>query len=223
MVSYCAPPASRPAPRLTARSMLSLGTEFFLAFWIASKSVGLPPGSPPPVRAATSTFLISRANSLPRLASTTAFLCLVVAHFECPDISILRPCRLIHLARHLHEEAVYAKITGQLWVEGGREQTPLPNRDNPTVLPAAGDPAQHGDTGADPLHPGRPDEHRVERFRGLARGAEPVEFDRRLERVDLATEGVAPNRHLDAAEADLVRPAVEHLAGEHHHARARTV
>src|SRR5919202_5370666 len=67
--------------------MLSLGTEFFLAFWIASNSVGLPAGSPPPVRAATSTFLISRANSLPRLASMTAFLCLVVAHFEWPDIT----------------------------------------------------------------------------------------------------------------------------------------
>src|SRR5690242_17028427 len=67
--------------------MLSLGTEFFLAFWIASYRVGLPAGSPPPVRAATSTFLISRANSLPRLASTTAFLCLVVAHFEWPDIT----------------------------------------------------------------------------------------------------------------------------------------
>src|SRR5271165_1768338 len=84
MFSYCAPPASAPLPRRTARSMLSFGTELFLAFWIASYSVGLPAGSPPPVRAATSTFLISLANSLPRLASTTAFLCLVVAHLEWP-------------------------------------------------------------------------------------------------------------------------------------------
>src|SRR5690349_2269524 len=64
--------------------MLSLGTEFFLAFWIASNSVGLPSGSPPPVRAATSMFLISFAKSLPRLASSAAFLCFVVAHFEWP-------------------------------------------------------------------------------------------------------------------------------------------
>src|SRR5689334_5007521 len=64
--------------------MLSLGTELFLAFWMASKSVGLPSGSPPPVRAATSMFLISFANILPRRASMTAFLCLVVAHLECP-------------------------------------------------------------------------------------------------------------------------------------------
>src|SRR5512139_3266146 len=80
----------RPEPRLTALLMLSLGTELFLAFWMASYSVGLPAGSPPPVRAATSTFLISLANILPRLASITAFLCLVVAHFEWPDISYLR-------------------------------------------------------------------------------------------------------------------------------------
>src|SRR5580692_7016725 len=62
--------------------MLSLGTEVFLAFWMASYSVGLPAGSPPPVRAATSMFLISRANSLPRRASLTAFWCLVVAHLD---------------------------------------------------------------------------------------------------------------------------------------------
>src|SRR5262245_15074298 len=85
-VCQSAPPASRPAPRLTARSMLSLGTEDFFAFWIASYRVGLPAGSEPPVRAATSTYLISFASSLPRRASITAFLCLVVAHFEWPDI-----------------------------------------------------------------------------------------------------------------------------------------
>src|SRR3954463_970975 len=84
MFWYSTPPASRPAPRLTARSMLSLGTEVFFAFWMASNKVGLPAGSPPPVRAATSMFLISLAKSLPRLASMPAFLCLVVAHLEWP-------------------------------------------------------------------------------------------------------------------------------------------
>ena len=62
--------------------MLSFGTDDFFAFWTASNSVGLPARSPPPVRAATSMFLISFAKSLPRLASITAFLCLVVAHLE---------------------------------------------------------------------------------------------------------------------------------------------
>jgi hypothetical protein len=59
-----------------------LVTEDFLAFWMESNSVGLPAGSPPPVRAATSMFLIIFANSLPRLASIAAFLCFVVAHLE---------------------------------------------------------------------------------------------------------------------------------------------
>src|SRR3979490_94615 len=89
MVCQSAPPASSPAPRLRARSMLSLGTEFFLAFWMASYSVGLPAGSPPPTRAATSMFLISRAKFLPRRASITAFLCLVVAHLEWPLMQVL--------------------------------------------------------------------------------------------------------------------------------------
>src|SRR6201986_5152318 len=88
MVCQSAPPASSPAPRFRARSMLSLGTDVFLAFWMASYSVGLPAGSPPPVRAATSMFLISRANSLPRRASLTAFWCLVVAHLEWPLIGV---------------------------------------------------------------------------------------------------------------------------------------
>src|SRR3954466_8346321 len=71
--------------------MLSLGTDDFLAFWTASYSVGFPAGSPPPIRAATSMFLISFANILPRRASMTAFLCLVVAHLEWPDISAFLP------------------------------------------------------------------------------------------------------------------------------------
>src|ERR1700710_406004 len=64
--------------------MLSIGTEVFLAFWMASHSVGLPSGSPPPIRAATSMFLINLANALLRLASLAAFWCLVVAHLEWP-------------------------------------------------------------------------------------------------------------------------------------------
>src|SRR5438309_9062783 len=88
IVWYSAPPASAPEPRLTALSMLLFGTDDFFAFWMASYSVGLPAGSPPPVRAATSMFLINLANILPRLASTTAFLCFVVAHLEWPDIGL---------------------------------------------------------------------------------------------------------------------------------------
>src|ERR1700760_3573050 len=92
--------------------MLSLGTEVFFAFWMASYSVGLPPGSPPPVRAATSMFLISRANSLPRRASLTAFWCLVVAHLEWPLIGVLSGSPLVFVARR-----VYVDGWGELAVD----------------------------------------------------------------------------------------------------------
>src|SRR6056300_912429 len=79
----------RPPPRLTARSILSFGTLDFLAFWMASARVGLPERSGPPTFAATSMFLMSLAKDLARRASMTAFLCLVVAHLEWPDIRLL--------------------------------------------------------------------------------------------------------------------------------------
>src|SRR4029453_12869044 len=102
--------------------MLSFGTELFLAFWIASYSVGLPAGSPPPVRAATSIFLMSFAKSLPRLASTTAFLCLVVAHLEWPDIGLV----LLH---DVEEQTVYSGVAGEFGVERSRKQRTLPDGD----------------------------------------------------------------------------------------------
>src|SRR6478735_284812 len=105
MFCQSAPPASSPPPRLRARSMLSLGTDDFLAFWMASYNVGLPDGSPPPVRAATSMFLMSLANILPRLASTTAFLCFVVAHLEWPLMQV----------RPLSGETSTAQSTGTLF------------------------------------------------------------------------------------------------------------
>src|ERR1700759_2795250 len=64
--------------------MLSLGIDASLAFWIANPSDGLPSGSPPPSLAATGIARASLVNSLPRRASTIAFLCLIPAHLECP-------------------------------------------------------------------------------------------------------------------------------------------
>src|SRR3954451_13315863 len=81
--SASAPP---PAPFWIARSMLSLGIEASLAFWTARASAGLPSTSPPPSRAATVIARASLVKSLPLRASTTAFLCLIEAHLECPDI-----------------------------------------------------------------------------------------------------------------------------------------
>src|SRR6187200_1705481 len=111
--------------------MLSLGTEDFLAFWMASYSVGLPDGSPPPIRAATSMFLISLANILPRLASTTAFLCFVVAHLEWPDmrfpLSVGVRLRAVD-RRCLHqvdEHLVDPGVAAHLGVERRRQQRTL--------------------------------------------------------------------------------------------------
>src|SRR3954467_2472786 len=156
-----------PAPRLTARSMLSLGTELDFAFAIASASVGLPAGSPPPVRDATSTFLISFANSLPRRASTTAFLCLVVAHLLCPLIWAHSWTALFRgLAHHLDEQCVHTRIAGQLGVKRRREQGSLTNRDD-----SRADPRERLDVRPGLLDPRRADEHPVD---GPARNAGDV-------------------------------------------------
>src|SRR5947209_13119187 len=87
-----------PVPLAIARSMLSLGIEASRAFWTASASDGFPSGSPPPSRAATVIARASLVKCWPRRASTTAFLCLIECHFECPDtlVSLLGP----RCARH---------------------------------------------------------------------------------------------------------------------------
>src|SRR5919112_6080416 len=166
IVCQSAPPASAPEPRLTARSMLSVGTELLRAFWIASYSVGLPSGSPPPVRAATSIFLINFAKSLPRLASTTAFLCLVVAHFEWPLMTAYAPLDRLPasparfhpgLPDHLAEELMHPPVTGQLRMERSGQHAPLPNGHDPTGGAAGGRNVghlgQHLDGGAGLLDP----------------------------------------------------------------------
>src|SRR5215212_5561880 len=134
---------------------------------MASYSVGLPAGSPPPVRAATSMFLMSLANILPRLASTTAFLCLVVAHLEWPDMACL-PSSSAGARQvapdHLDEEPVHAGVPGDLGVERRREQVPLPDRDDPTFGRPRLDLGEHLDVGRDLLDPRCPDEDRAYRF-----------------------------------------------------------
>src|SRR5579875_3549069 len=88
-----------PVPLAIARSMLSLGIEASRAFWMARASAGLPSGSPPPSRAATVIARASLVNSCPRRASTTAFLCLIECHLECPDMCLQSSCRLADRTR----------------------------------------------------------------------------------------------------------------------------
>src|ERR1700753_4125 len=70
-----------------ARSVFSLGMFSFLPARIAVRSRGFELGSPPPMRAAIVISRITRVNTRPRFASVAAFLCLIVAHFECPDMA----------------------------------------------------------------------------------------------------------------------------------------
>src|ERR1700709_2274262 len=66
--------------------MLSLGMFSALAAATAARRRGCPSTSPPPALAATVISLIRRVKILPRLASSAPFLCLIVAHFEWPDM-----------------------------------------------------------------------------------------------------------------------------------------
>src|SRR3954470_9947939 len=163
--------------------MLSLGTELPLAFAIASASVWLPAGSPPPVRAATSMFLISLAKALPRRASTTAFLCLVVAHLEWPLMTGPSPLTVLDDA---HEQLVHTSVTRHLGVERRGQQRALAYGDDPTRGLAVLHAGEDLDGLPHLLDPRRPDEHTVDRS-----AAEAVEVDVTLEARHLPAEGVA--------------------------------
>src|SRR5216684_3680374 len=91
--SYCSP-SSCPVPRRIARSTFSPGMFAALAARIAVRRRGLEFGSPPPMRAAMLISRMIRVNTRPRFASVAPFLCLIVAHFECPDMT--HP-RLLHV------------------------------------------------------------------------------------------------------------------------------
>src|ERR1700689_1785059 len=70
-----------------ARLVLSCGIFSLLAARMAPRKRGLVSGSPPPFLAAMLISLMRRVKILPRLASSAPFLCLIVAHFEWPDMA----------------------------------------------------------------------------------------------------------------------------------------
>src|SRR6266478_1183400 len=70
--------------------MFSFGMFSFFAAKIAVRRRGLELGSPPPMRAAMVISRMMRVKARPRFASVAAFLCLIVAHFECPDMILPR-------------------------------------------------------------------------------------------------------------------------------------
>src|SRR5213080_3658239 len=96
MTSSYATPGSSPVPRWMARLMLSAGMFSALAAAMAPRRRGFVSGSPPPFLAAMEISLIRRVKILPRLASSAPFLCLIVAHFEWPDMGTPRiQCTLV--------------------------------------------------------------------------------------------------------------------------------
>src|SRR5215213_722331 len=80
-------PSSSPVPFLMARSMFSPGMLTALAASIAVRRRGLPPGSPPPLLAATVISRITLVHEEARLASVMAFLRLICFHLLWPAMS----------------------------------------------------------------------------------------------------------------------------------------
>src|SRR5688572_30797736 len=79
-------PSSSPVPFLTARSILTLGMFASFAVSIASRSRGLPSGSPPPALAATVISRINLVHAEARRLSVTAFFRLICFHLLWPAI-----------------------------------------------------------------------------------------------------------------------------------------
>src|SRR5262245_57849289 len=197
--------------------MFSFGTELFFAFCTASYRVGLPAGSAPPCRAATSTFLISFAKSLPRRASTTAFLCLVVAHLEWPDNAISSALlgALLVGAGQPHEKPMQPVVAADLRMERRREDRTLAYGDDPTRVGTGLDPGENLDPVADLLDPGGANQHRVERR------VERREVEIGLERVDLTAERVAAHRDVEPTERLLPHDPALDPVGEQDHPGTR--
>src|SRR2546423_8633835 len=105
--------------------MLSFGIEYERAFSIAFWSARLAAGSPPPSFAATMIARVSFEKSLPRFASAAPFLCLIVDHLLCPATRLLPYL--------IQEQLVNARVVGQLRMEGGHEDPPLPVGHRATV------------------------------------------------------------------------------------------
>src|SRR5690242_21938190 len=98
--------------------MLSRGIEYDFAFSIAFCNARLFMGSPPPFFAATMIAFDSFEKSCPRFASAAPFLCLIDDHLLCPDKAFL-PYRF-------QEQFVQPRVVGQLRMERGDEEAPLP-------------------------------------------------------------------------------------------------
>src|SRR5580658_1997841 len=80
---------SPPAPRLMARSILSLGMLAARHLSNTMRKRGFTPGSPPASLAAMKISLLNLAKILARLASTAPLKCFTLAHLLCPAIILV--------------------------------------------------------------------------------------------------------------------------------------
>src|SRR3954470_17333697 len=131
--------------------MLSFGIEAAFAFSTAFWSARLPAGSGPPSFAATMIARVSFEKSLPRFASAAPFLCLIDDHLLCPDTALLPD--------DVQEPFVYARVLGQLGVEGRDEDPALARQHRMAV-----DLREHLDVGPRLLEPRRADEDGAQRL-----------------------------------------------------------
>src|SRR4029453_16751280 len=152
---------------------------------MAVARVALPSGSGPPSRAATMIALVSFEKSLPRLASTAPFLCLMLDHLLCPDMLLL--------PHQVEEALVHARVVRQLGMEGRAQDAPLPYEDR-----LAAEPSEHLDGVPGCPHPGRADEDAPDRV------CLSLELDGGLEARHLAAEGVAHDLDVQQAEVRTV-------------------
>src|SRR5688572_20952835 len=154
-------------------------------------------------------FLVSLANILPRLASIAAFLCLVVAHLEWPDIPPPFDSAVpdLRLGDEVQEVLMDAEVVAHLGVEGRRHDRTLLDRHDPIPDPRNGDAREDVDAWTGVVDPWRADEH------GMDRVVEDREVDVALEGVDLPAEGVAPHGDVEPAERLLSGYSVAHAVG----------
>src|ERR1700722_8398043 len=92
--------------------MLSCGMFSALAARIAPRKRGLLSGSPPPFFAAIEISFRRRVKILPRLASSAPFLCLIVAHFEWPDIGTSKALKMVVFFRHRTSDYTIGGVAG---------------------------------------------------------------------------------------------------------------
>ena len=107
-----------------------------------------------------------------------------------------------------------ARVTHELRVERSDEDRALTADDRHRVSSRGGNGGEDLDAGPGPFDQRGPDEDSVE----WVVDTDDVEIG--LERIDLATEGVAPDANVDGGEPALVRPPVAHVDGEQDHSGA---